>query len=468
MRRHIVAGAEKTMVFDTRRQEALEVEPEHLALLACADGTRDVAGILLEASRRGLYRRASTVMELLTGLAERGLLADGIGNEQRKQSDEASKTRPLALLPGFSLSCDANGTCCTTYSTVHFTRDDARRALVLVPAVLDELATPPAKTAKRPPVETVFLPVHSSEPSSMCAVTMVDGRCGYLADDGRCRIQLAAGPAAKPSGCSIYPATFVDDGASVRVSVGVECACVFNSLGRADGAPLVPEGATTAGELAPLSRVVPVPETIVVAAETSASREQLRAWSDAVLASIDSVNDPLRAVWALANHAAEHGLQSAGIGPLLGAAEHEPLRPTAAELGLRLVVLAAKTHEKRKSAEGWRSPQDRCRRLSVWLDDAAQALVETSAVQARLDAGPDSVAHERFYLRAAIFGHLLVGELTLTQALRDRAVRLLLARQMAQVIPTECRDDPSAPFPITAVEAMMRGQGLGDYAHGLP
>jgi len=37
----------------------------------------------------------------------------------------------------------------------------------------------------------------------------------------------------------------VDDGESVRVSVGVECACVAASAGRAGGAPLVDPTART-------------------------------------------------------------------------------------------------------------------------------------------------------------------------------------------------------------------------------
>ena len=45
-------------------------------------------------------------------------------------------------------------------------------------------------------------------------------------------------------------------------------------------------------------------------------------------------------------------------------------------------------------------------------------------------------------------------------ALRDRAVRALLARALAEVLPVE---EPARAHPIALVEAMMRAHGLGAY-----
>src|SRR5690606_27006597 len=135
--------------------------------------------------------------------------------------------------------------------------------------------------------------------------------------------------------------------------------------------------------------------------------------------------------------------------------------PPSAALGFHLMALAGTTADKRATVDGWRGEADRVRRLASWLDDAARALVDRSVAEARLAAGPGVLArHEAFHLRALVHGHLLVGELSLFQALRDRAIRQLLARR-AFLQPI---DDPSARYPLTAVEAMMRGQGLEAYA----
>ena len=453
LRRHVIDGVERAAIHDTRSESAHEIEVEALELIRCADGTRDIAGVMLEAARRGLYRRASAITMLFSQLSERGLLVDGIARTDRSQEPAASL--PLEVLPGFGLHCDANGSCCTTYSAVQFTETEARRARALVPDVLD-----------RSEHEQLFLPVHGSAATKLSVVTMVDGGCAYLADDGLCQVQMATGdPEAKPGGCNIFPSSFVADNVAVRVSLTVECACVLASVGRQGGSPLVPEGANSEADLLPLSRVIRLAESIEIAPGVTAPLAALRPWSDAVLAALDGV-DPIALVWSLAEAIGEQGLTVGGVERAVA----NPTPATVAELsrkfqGLRMLALAGKTRSKRESAASWRSTKDRTRRLSAWLDEAAQALLEP-AVVTRLLAQAPMIEQERFYVQAAVFGHRLVGDLPLTLALKDRATRLLLARQMAACVPDGFQD-PSVAFPITAVEAMMRGQGLAGYATGL-
>ena len=87
------------------------------------------------------------------------------------------------------------------------------------------------------------MPERGSGPTGGAIVTSCEGRCAYLGEGGLCGLHAAYGPAAKPVGCSTFPASFTDDGEVVRVSVSVECACVLASVGREGGSPLIPQGA---------------------------------------------------------------------------------------------------------------------------------------------------------------------------------------------------------------------------------
>jgi len=457
LRRHQIDGDQRIVIFDTEREEVLEIGQRELDVLRCCDGTRDLGGVLLAAYSAGAYGRSSQIEQLLASLQQRGLLADGIA--PRKREAERHPDRPLEVLADFSLQCDGNGSCCTTFSSVAFTTEEAERACCLVP---DALAS------DRP--EHVFLPTTGSVAGKTCAVTLVDGGCPYLAEDGKCRVQQTGGAGAKPRGCDIFPATFVDDGVAVRVSVAVECRCVISSKGCQDGSPLVPEGASTEADLLPLCRIVRLPEQVALTVEQSAPRGALRAWSEALAGPLTQLSDGVAACWALAESTTECGLDpEAAV-----AALEQPAAPTAPALGLRLLALAGTTRDKKESAAGWRSQRDRARRLSEWFDQVAQSLLEPAVVAELLEQGATDPAQESLYLSAIIHGHLLVDDkLNLVQALRDRATRLLLARALARSVrlgevPESCEQDPSLSCPITAVEAMMRGQGLRSYAMGLP
>jgi lysine-N-methylase len=451
LRRHLADGREIIMAHDLRTEQMVDLTARQLKLIRCADGTRDLGGVVLAAVRQGVYRRSTELLELLGTLQEAGMLADGI--EAGAPRWEPAPARPLSVLPNYTLHCDHNATCCGTYGAVAFSVPEAARACALVPSALGADPVAPDR----------FLPVEGSAGGSYAAVTMVDGHCPYLAEDGRCRIQLAAGPESKPLGCQLFPATFVDDGSCVRVSVAVECPCVLASVGVAGGAELVPAAATQAGHLWPTTPVVRLTEPVDVAEGRSASLAQLHAWSAALCEQIPAVDDPLAALWSLASCVRTDGLNVTASLRCL----KRPASPPEEELVQPLMALAGRTQAKHESLARWRSAADRTRQLAAWLQTGAAALLDPTQLAERLAKPDQRVAHERFYLIASLFGHHLVSDsLTLEQSLRDRATRLLLARQLPLCVPPSCAEHPSVPYPLAAVESMMRGQGLSAYAHG--
>jgi hypothetical protein len=59
-----------------------------------------------------------------------------------------------------------------------------------------------------------------------------------------------------------------------------------------------------------------------------------------------------------------------------------------------------------------------------------------------------------------LFGHHLAGAQPLAAALRDRALRCLLARHVR--VPSS-EPESAQRHPLAAVEALMRGQGMVGY-----
>jgi lysine-N-methylase len=248
----------------------------------------------------------------------------------------------------------------------------------------------------------------------------------------------------------------VDDGERVRVSIGVECPCVLASVGREGGAPLVEPGARTRGDLGPGVRVVELPAEIPVARGRTAPRAALAAWSRIVAGEDPGEGDAVARLWSLAGAIEGDGLDEAAARRALAA----PELPAVPELEAWTAALAARAKARVESAETWRSARDRSLRASRWIAAAAEALREPGGVVAALGAGERFRGDEAFFVRASLHGHHLAGELPLGTALRDRAVRLLLARALGDGMPA---DDPGHAHPIALVEAMMRGHGLGAY-----
>ena len=446
VRRHFIDGQEIVVVHDTRSGDLVRMQPRAWALIEAADGTRDLGGLLLAASQRGELVRSSEVEAVLGGLHSMDLLTDGIDpfalDPPAPVCDAAT---PLDVLP-FSLVCDGSGSCCATYGTVRFTDDEAERARALLPGASGGRAR-------------TFLPLAGSGAQRAGAATMIDGACAYLASDGACELHRTHGAPSKPAGCSIYPASFVFDGDAVRVSLGVECACIAKSLGRTGGVPLVPASASVRADLPAGAQIVPLPEAIDLRAGVTAPREAVVKWSRAVLRAHAAsspgapASDAAAIFWSLAVTVEAGDLSEEGARAAIEAAAlppEEALAPWTA-------ALAERTAAKQESADRWRSERDRVRMASRRLASAAASLKERAPLAAALAGESAPRPLEAFYLTAALHGHALLGEIPLAHALRDRAIRLLLARAI-----------PDFEHPLPLVEAMMRAQGVKEYARDVP
>lgn len=439
VRRHVIDGADLVMIHDTRSGDLLRIDARTWALLAPADGTRDRDGLVLAAARSGALRRASEIDALLAQLQAAGLLADGIDHAD---PPPPFVDRPLSVLPDFSLTCDASGACCGVYGSILFTPLEAARARAVLPLVRGG--------GERE--DRVFTPEQGTSETARLAVALVDNCCAYLGEGGRCGLHVAAGAEAKPAACSIYPATFVDDGETVRVSLGVECPCALDSVGKAGGAPLVAEGARTRADLPAGARVVDLPELVPIREGAEVPRAAFVRWSS-LLASQPPPADLVAALWSLAD-----AVQAGGVDEsvLLGAPA-SPVSPDVNAVLPWIQALSQRADARVTSASAWRSERDRSLVASRAIAAAAASLLDPVALASALTAPPLDPAGEAFYLRAVLHGHQLAGRLPLTDALRDRAVRLLVARAMGALSPETRR-------PLTILEAMMRGHGIEAYA----
>jgi lysine-N-methylase len=384
-------------------------------------------------------------VQLLVELHAVGVLTDGLEVPAPAAPVAAPSTpldRPLEVLPDFTLACDGRGSCCRFYGSVAFGALDAAHARVVASSMRLPLAP-----------SQLFTPLTGAQldTGSPRAVALIDGRCAFLEGDGLCGIHRRAGAEAKPFPCRFYPAMSIDDGSSVRVSLGPECACIFASVGRLDGEPLVPRAARTLGDLGPEVRVMQVPDPVPLTATRTAARAELAAWSRALVSQL-TTGDALAVAWALADALASDGLSIETIDAALAA---EP--PSAEALAPWVGALTERAAAAAEAQESWRSASDLSRQVARWMADA----LAHASIRA-LRAEPADPASERFYLRALAHGHRLSVEgRTLEHGLRDRATRLLAARAMARV---PGPDDTSAPYPLALLEAAMRNLGIAGYA----
>jgi lysine-N-methylase len=467
------------VLHDTRAGRLVQIGRREWGLLSAADGTRDLEGIVLAAGRSGSFAKVEALRGFLEQLHAAGMLEEGPSPEEAAPPPAVPADRPLDPLAGYLLRCDGSGSCCRLYASVLFSPLEVARARSLLPAVLDA-------GSRR---ASAFFPERGSGPCAASAVALVDGRCAYLADSGLCSLHAAGGEDGKPLGCRLFPATFTDDGEAVRVSVVVECACVLASAqGGSGGAPLVPGGAVVRGDLDEAVVIDVLPDRVNVARGRSAARGDLVAWSRAVLAVATDPSsaavDWAAALWALAAEVEASGLDASAARRAFAA----PSRGPRAEDVLPWID-ALRRRAARRAQEGaaWRSERDLARRAARWIEKAAEILLEPGACETALGAseagpsgggsGPDELASrqvsEGLYVRALIHGHQLVagsGEgPSLAVALRDRAVRVLLARAMPEAIARVASEEPGAPpdsaerYPLALLEAMLRGHGLEAY-----
>ena len=445
-RMHVADGEAKVILHELASGAVLEIDRASWRALVLADGTRDLDALALALSREDLYRGEADLRALLTELNDAGVLEDGLPTPSPAAPvapPEAPLDRPLEVLEGYTLVCDGTGSCCRFYGSVAFGPRDAREAR----SIGEALSLPIAGSELFTPVTGAQL-----DEDDVRVVAQVDGRCAFLERDGRCAIHRRRGPEAKPLPCRFYPATLVDDGAAVRVSLGPECACIFASVGRADGTPLVPADARTLRDLPSDVAVMHVPDPVPLTETRTASREALSRWSAALSRALTSSEvDAAALAWHLAEVVEREGLA-------LDALERALLAPPAingVEPWLR--ALSERASPSAATQESWRGATDLSRGVARWI---ARALEPVD-----LDLAPADGPSERFYLRALAHGHRLAVEgRTLSHGLRDRATRIFAARAMATVEPPP---HTSARYPLALLEAAMRNLGLTGYADAI-
>lgn len=441
-RRHWVEGHERVALLEADSGTLVVVGPREWSLLSGADGTRDVDGLVRNAARHGVAIGADNAGELLSQLAAAGFLDDAQLEVARASAGASpaaapAATRPLVALPGFSFGCDGRGSCCRIYATIVFSPLETARARVELPLILDGGAAP----------ERAFVPEHGADDYAQ-AVALVDGRCAYLGADDRCGLHGAGGPEAKPLGCRLYPAAFVDDGQAIRVGPVVECACVLASALRGGaGEPLVPAAWRTRADLPDEIHVTRLADVVAMSAIRTAPLAELVRWTDGATRRVPDAGAPSWA-WTEA-----HALDGAGAAVLTGGM-----------LGRHFEALAERARRRVRLDASWRSARDVSRRAARWIELAAAALSDGPTAEAVLEAGEPWAATEAFYLRAQLYTYRLVGAMGVAAALRDRAARMLVARALPFAAAAEGQaDDALLEHPLALVEAMLRGQGLGGY-----
>lgn len=454
VRRHVVGGARKVILHDTSDDGlgSAEIGEREWLVLQHADGTRDLAGVLAAASADGAVVSDGQLRHFFDSLEAAGLMGEGPPPAPAAPAPETGErsARPLEQLAGFSLSCDGGGTCCRFYPTTSFSPLEVARARVSLPLVLDGGIDPRrAFTPDRGPSMLAW---------RAAAVAMVDGRCAFLTERQRCGLHEAAGAGSKPLGCRLYPARFVDDGAVVRVTPWIECACVLSSAAerRPGAAPLLDPAARTVADLDPAVHVERLSDARTGTEPGSAARlgAQLEVELEAKLGEHGDgdVDTPL--LWLLLAE------QPADIGSAVALSRRAPSSAggSASRMGALRHELArlARGVDRHLAREGsWRHAQDLALTAPRWMQAAMAEMGE--------GVGPDDadLADERFMLRAMVFGRqwLVDDGRPASASLVARAARALVARAMRRV-PGDGVPSSVAAHPLALVEAAARAFAL--------
>ncbi|MBL4686202.1 MAG: YkgJ family cysteine cluster protein [Nannocystaceae bacterium] len=448
-RRHVIDGKVAVILFDMGSEEVLRIGEREWALVAAADGTRDIEGIVIAATRGGARVELDEARKFLASLEDRGLVVRIPEPEAKTSSPKTEETLPspdlpVRPLPGYSLSCDRSGRCCRMYSTVLFALPEAERAAAVLP---DRRIGPVSRTR-------AFLPVRGSIPGGAVAVVANNGACGYLDSDGACSIHRAAGADAKPKGCSVFPAMFIDDGEEVRVSIKTECACVLNSVNHSGGEPLVDPAITRSSQLDPVVVVTVLPDPISVTSERTEPRKVVVAWIRQWL-DMPTPPDVARACWAMAD-----ALPS-GLAAALEAWSGERAAPETAAVVPFVAALARRAAVRTRVDAQWRSEVDRVRRVGAWIAATAVTCKDPQLMAEVLQVPPIDADREAFFVRAAAFGYAVCDEDfgEVQCGLRDLAVKLWLARAMPTFVSEGVQDEE----PLSALEAWLRAYGVWRY-----
>ena len=437
------------ILFDGDTDEVSRIGTREWSILSAADGTRDLDGIVVAARRLGVRTDTEQVQAFLDQMVERGLVV-GTPEPESKPAPEAEAPlpdeRPVSALPGYRLSCDRSGRCCRMYSTILATEQEAERARALVPT----RSFGGRSTA-------AFCPVRGSVAGAARVLPVRDGACGYLDDDGACAIHKAAGLSAKPAGCQLFPATFIDDGQQIRVSVKTECACVLDSAASSGGDPLVDPAIERADQLPAMVVVGRLADSLPITEAHHESREAVVNWTTQCLAA-PQPDDVARACWAMAD-----GLDPARGGGLdralerWGEAAAEP--PPDVDAVMPYVEALAKRAAARTRVDTrWRSTKDRVRAVGSWVSMTMLMLRDAPLLAEVLAAGTDDPQREGFFVQAALFGYTPLDTRigSLERGLRDLAVKIWIARAM-RAMPENDEE------PLSALEAWLRAYGAWRY-----
>ena len=194
-RRHLIGDRSAVVLHDLRSGRAVELGAREWELLASADGTRDLPGIVLAAAREGAHARIDHLRTFLERLHEAGFVDGGEPGPAPVVEASADPERPLDVLAEFSLHCDGRGSCCRQYETILFAPVETARARALCPEVLDAGEK----------YERAFLPERGANARGGAAVALVDGACAYLDAASCCRIHEAGARRRSRSGAASFP-----------------------------------------------------------------------------------------------------------------------------------------------------------------------------------------------------------------------------------------------------------------------
>jgi len=424
-----VDGREFVVLHDEARRENLELQPETWAVLSCADGTRDVGGIVAAATRIGAPTTEDAVQTLLQALAERDLLLEGapvhapdtVSIRVRAAEVEAL---PVAPLPDYRFECDGAGGCCRSYGSVLLTPGDRDRAR----AALE------GRTVAGLPSTRWFTPDRGSAPTPLAVPVCVDGGCGFLGDDGLCEIHRRVGLEGKPRACASFPLMACADGVEVRVSVVPECACVLRPVEPGRGEPLAP-GWSRGADLPPLTVIDVLPDPIAITPGRHESRAWLRARLAELGASVAVSPDPAEVCWRAADAWSES--QPVDVGPYV-----EALATRAKDLMRRRATYVP--------ADDWVLGSLR------WLVGTLHLLAEPGLRAMVVEPLQNADPIESRLVRAVLWGYQGFEDMPAAAVLRTLCARLWIARAMAEV--------PLAPsenaVPLATLSMLLRGHGL--------
>ena len=294
-------------------------------------------------------------------------------------------TRPIHV-PLLRASCDGSGACCSLFHHVPATGQDA----LDIGELLAEDWDGPV------PLDQLFYPAFDGYPEPL-NVLEVEGDCGFLDEEGLCRIQAAGGAQAKPQSCLAFPAELVACGDQWHASLRPECACIARTA--VSGAPLQSDPTTWAALRTTLLRVWEVPETVRIDEARSISRDDYLDWMRRTMAALKTTFSPLTAL-------------SGAVQELTGAPL--PERPPAGWLGSIADDLEATAESLRDS-----HPETGAYRRAVeWGGACARALHDGADPKPPWRRG---LSQHQARLMASVAGLLLHGHALLHYPLLGRA-----------------------------------------------